>query len=115
MAVSHNLLHGIVHWFDKRKGFGFINVISGDSDEYIGKDIFVHHTNISVQKSKFKSLIKGEYVSFYIEETTNEKHPIKAIDVMGAFRGLLLIDTQYVNQQRRRNQNNSINLSPRSN
>lgn len=89
------LLHGMVKWFDQRKGFGFITVVDG-SEEYHNKDIFVHHTDVVVQKARYKNLFQGEYVSFYLTETGEEAHPVKAVEVMGAFRGLLRADTRIV-------------------
>jgi CspA family cold shock protein len=94
-ASTAQLVHGMVKWFDQRKGFGFITVVDG-SDEYHQKDVFVHHTDVIVQKARYKNLFQGEYVSFYLEQTGEENHPVKATKVMGAFRGLLHADTRVV-------------------
>ena len=85
-------IHGMVKWFDHKKGYGFITVVDG-SEEYQGKDVFVHYTDISVRSSTNKNLYQGEYVSFHLTNTENDTHPVKATDVMGAFRGPLRVDT----------------------
>ena len=48
-------MHGIVKWFDEKKGFGFIT-----SDDEV--DIFVHHSDIGGKG--FKTLNQGDEVSF---------------------------------------------------
>ncbi|MHB1328121.1 MAG: cold-shock protein [Gemmatimonadales bacterium] len=50
---------GTVKWFNDTKGFGFI---AQDG----GKDIFVHHTAISMDG--FRSLAEGDTVEFDIIE-----------------------------------------------
>jgi CspA family cold shock protein len=50
---------GTVKWFSDEKGFGFIT----PDDQ--GKDLFVHHSNIS--GSGFKTLAEGAKVSFEAE------------------------------------------------
>jgi CspA family cold shock protein len=54
------LAEGIVKWFSNKKGYGFIEQ-EGD------KDLFVHHSAISM--TGFKSLEKGDRVSFDVEES----------------------------------------------
>lgn len=49
---------GIVKWFNKKKGYGFIN-------EDGGRDIFVHFS--SIEMDGYKSLAEGEQVRFEIE------------------------------------------------
>ena len=49
------MAEGTVKWFDKKKGFGFI-----ESDE--GSDLFVHFSVI--QKEGFKTLSEGQRVQF---------------------------------------------------
>ena len=57
---------GIVKWYDKEKGYGFISCNEG-------KDVFAHHSQIK-EKGDEKSLHEGESVTFDINE--NEKGPM---------------------------------------
>ncbi|MCD6399223.1 cold shock domain-containing protein [candidate division WOR-3 bacterium] len=54
------MAEGIVKWFSNKKGYGFIEQ-EGD------KDLFVHHSAINM--TGFKSLEKGDRVSFDVEES----------------------------------------------
>ena len=54
------MAEGIVKWFSDKKGYGFIEQ-EGD------KDLFVHHSAINM--TGFKSLEKGDRVSFDVEES----------------------------------------------
>jgi CspA family cold shock protein len=56
---------GSVKWFDDAKGYGFITPDEG------GKDLFVHHSNVS--GSGFKSLAEGAKVEF--EAAEGQKGP----------------------------------------
>lgn len=49
---------GTVKWFNDQKGYGFITPEEG------GKDLFVHHTNISGEG--YKSLAEGQVVEFSV-------------------------------------------------
>ena len=55
-------MHGIVKWFDARKGFGFI------TDEE-GRDYFVHQSNI--QMEGFRKLVREQEVSFEADTDDN--------------------------------------------
>lgn len=91
---DHGDFHGIVKWFDRKKGFGFITVLSSTDDEHMRKDIFVHHTDISTQTARFKNLFQGEYVSFELTDNVEgENYDYKATNVRGAFGGPLRVDT----------------------
>eukprot|EP01031_Cornospumella_fuschlensis_P036838 gene36838-44688_t len=51
-------VQGTVKWFDRKKGFGFIN--TGSTAE----DVFVHQSQI--QSDGFRTLVDGEAVEFEI-------------------------------------------------
>jgi CspA family cold shock protein len=53
---------GVVKWFSRSKGYGFI---SPDGEDQ--KDVFVHYSNI--QGDGFKNLDAGEKVTFMVEDT----------------------------------------------
>ena len=56
---------GTVKWFNDAKGYGFITPEEG------GKDLFVHHSQIT--GSGFKTLAEGAKVEF--EATEGQKGP----------------------------------------
>lgn len=51
---------GIVKWFDKKKGYGFITPDGG------GKDIFVHITE--VDKAGISAMNEGDAISYEVGE-----------------------------------------------
>lgn len=78
---------GCCKWFSNANGFGFLTVCSeGDMK---GKDVFVHYSGVKPSNSLYKSLHKGEYVSFDIGDSDNG---IQAINVTGVFGGPLMCD-----------------------
>lgn len=50
-------IYGVVRWFDKKRGFGFIDA---DSNDY-----FVHYQAIA--GAGFKNLLAGQKVSFSVK------------------------------------------------
>ncbi len=88
-------LTGMVKWFNNKAGFGFITVC-GDN-QYNGKDIFVHYSNIreeNPQQKQYKFLVLGEYVECLIVKSENEKHEYHATDITGIFEGAIMCETR---------------------
>ena len=54
-------MKGTVKWFNDQKGFGFITPEDGS------KDIFVHHTAITMDG--FKTLRENQEVEFEVEQS----------------------------------------------
>ena len=93
MSNSSEKTTGRVKWFNKNAGFGFITAVDGDhSDE----DIFVHHTQLTVEKDQFRYLVDGEYVTFVWSDSgkEDENHKWHATNVTGICSGPLLCETQ---------------------
>ena len=61
--VSADSHVGQVQWFDKKKGYGFIKVISEDQNN---KQVFFHFSDI--QSQNYKVLFPGEFVSMDLGE-----------------------------------------------
>jgi|TARA_Y100000389_G_scaffold204971_1_gene261436 cold shock CspA family protein len=84
--VEYGSIIGNCKWFNKKLGYGFITVYSGENK---GRNIFVHHTGIKPLNSHFKTLRKGEYVNLNI---IDGKNGLQAIDVTGICGGPLMCD-----------------------
>lgn len=107
--VSTGRVYGIVKWFNKKQGFGFIHVLTGDQTE---KDVFVHYSSIrSKQPTDYKYLVQGEYVEFAIEKAMKENHEFNAIDITGICGGPSLCETRRIHEEESRAQT----APPRSN
>ena len=63
-------MQGVVKWFNKEKGYGFIQT------EELEKDVFVHFSGIA--GDGFKELLEGQKVTF---ETERGDKGIKAVNV----------------------------------
>ncbi len=72
--MESSRLHGVVKWFDEKKGFGFITPNNGE------RDVFVHFSDI--QGGGFRTLHEGEQVEFEI--ASGERGP-KAQNVIRAY------------------------------
>lgn len=81
-------LNGNVKWFNSKKGYGFVTVITPESD-LVGTDIFAHYTNVNVSDNNYKRLFPGEYVSFNIGKNNDRD---VCIDICGISGGRLLAD-----------------------
>jgi cold shock CspA family protein len=92
-SSSNNVrLTGMVKWFNNKSGFGFLTVCG--ENQYTGKDIFVHYSNIRITHSQYKYLVLGEYVEFVVEKSDNEKHEYHATDITGIFGGPIMCETR---------------------
>jgi len=82
---------GSVNWFNRRKGYGFISVVTPDH-ELKDQDIFCHYSNINTEN--YKILYPGEYVSFNISK--NKEGKFICDNITGVFGNNLLTDnTKY--------------------
>jgi cold shock CspA family protein len=77
---------GICKWFNNVYGYGFLTVWSGEEK---GTDVFVHHSGIKPSNSQYKTLKKGEYLSFDIVQGPQGS---QAVNVRGVNGGPLLCD-----------------------
>ena len=90
MASSDSIsvaLTGCVKWFNNSLSYGFITVIT--EGKYNNNDIFVHQSNLQTKKECFRTLFTGECVQFVLTNSTNDKHPLHAVNVSG-YNGLPL-------------------------
>lgn len=87
---------GIVKWFNNRSGFGFVTTLGDDT-----KDIFVHHSGVSVNREQYKYLVQGEYVEFTLSRSSNTEHEFQATNVTGIGSGPLMCETRYLIKQER--------------
>ncbi len=77
---------GICKWFNNIYGYGFITIWDGPEK---GKDCFCHHSGIKPLNSQYKTLKKGEYLSFDIIHGDKGQ---QAVNVRGIGSGPLLCD-----------------------
>lgn len=93
--------YGQVKWFKDHKGYGFISVLGrcdGETVDAEVKEIFVHHTDLQPTTSTYKTLLKGEYVSFCLKRVNRARSnamdatDTQASDVRGAYGGGLMCD-----------------------
>ena len=98
---------GIVKWFSNKLGYGFIKVV--DNSERKNDDIFVHQTKVTPVTCEYRTLRKGEYVSFEI--LPDEKNKWQANNVTGINGGPLLCDTLY-RPNRREGSDNEYSEEP---
>jgi len=82
-------LVGSVKWFNAKKGYGFVTIMTQDQ-ECSNTDVFVHFSNLVIRNDEYKRLFPGEYVSFNLGKNKDGR-PI-CIDVTGVMGGLLLTE-----------------------
>lgn len=82
-------LVGSVKFFDTKKGWGFITVLSQGLDQS-NTEVFVHFSNLNVSENGYKRLFPGEYVSFSIGK--NKQGQDTCFNVTGVMGGPLLAD-----------------------
>lgn len=70
---------GCVKWFDNRKGFGFINNLSNNSE------VFVHHTGLNSKENCFRTLFPGEYIEYHLyhDDQSNRDYAVNVTGVQG--------------------------------
>ena len=82
---------GNVIWFDSKKGFGFVKIITPGS-KYYNEEIFIHYSSIQ-SESDFKKLYPGENISLDInEEEGDDKKKYTIRNVTGLYGTQLMID-----------------------
>jgi cold shock CspA family protein len=89
-------LFGMVKWFDKMKGYGFVQQLQTEND------YFVHFSQLKCNDDhRTKYLVAGEYIQFNISETdgastsqNTENHSLVAVNVTGIMDGPLLYESQ---------------------
>lgn len=86
-SVAYGEYVGCVKWFSNNIGYGFVTVCTEGGMK--GKDVFVHHSGVRPLNNNYRTLQKGEYISFDLGESDNGRY---AINVTGVFGGPLMCD-----------------------
>ena len=84
-AAETEIHHGTVRWFDRKRGYGFIDPASSDPTN--GKTVFVHQSDLKAGGYRF--LFDGEIVEYHQE--VDKQGRFRAIDVTGPGGGHLRI------------------------
>ena len=66
-------IKGIINWFNKKKGYGFITPSDGE------KDIFIHWTGIDMDG--FKTVNDGDSVEFEVGPGVNGPQAIHVVKI----------------------------------
>jgi len=89
---------GCVKWFNNKSGYGFITLLSEDT-EFHGRDIFSHHSSIKASGDLYKYLVQGEYVEFGVQKMeTKHDHEHQAVNITGILNGDLMCETRFKNK-----------------
>lgn len=91
---------GRVDWFNNKRGFGFITVMTGSN---VGVSVFAHHTRITSSNEQFLYLVQGEYVDFVMERVcspsvqpdSGDLQRWEAHNITGFGGGKLMCETRY--------------------
>lgn len=83
---STDLFRGVCKWFNNKKGYGFVTIVSDNSK---GTDVFVHQSNIQPNNSTYRTLCNGEYVQFNLGKSDNGS---QAVNIRGIDNGPLMCD-----------------------
>jgi len=106
--MTENSVVGKVQWFDHKKGYGFVKVISPGSD-HTDSEVFLHFSEIKCQ-SNFKKVFPGEVVSLSVEKKPDDESKFICTNVSGLHGSELLIDnSQYTYRVRVRNTHDGDN------
>jgi cold shock CspA family protein len=87
---------GKVKWFNNKSGYGFISFL--DETTYKDKDIFVHHSSLSVKSELYKYLVQGEYVEFGVQKMDSKDHEFQAVNITGIKSNDLMCETRHKNR-----------------
>lgn len=94
-TMTAERLVGVVKWFDKAKGYGFVQQLNTEND------YFVHYSQLqSVDDHHTKYLVTGEYIEFDISEPVDTparndgKYSQIAVNVSGIQNGPLMFESQ---------------------
>lgn len=104
---------GVVKWFNNRAGFGFVTVCLSPNEDFVGKDVFVHHTSLQVTNEQYKYLVQGEYVDFNLKHSESNDHPYQADNITGVANGKLMCETRWELRQSREGDNTNERSSSR--
>ena len=88
---------GSVIWFDQKKGFGFVKIITPNS-EYNNQEFFIHYSSIQSENT-FKKLFPNENISLDIikNESEDESKKYSITNVTGLFgTGLMIDNPKYI-------------------
>lgn len=92
-TVTGPVLVGQVKWFNVKAGYGFITVVTPDS-EHKGKDIFVHYSALKVENSLYRYLVQGEYVELQPVKSNSDKYEFHAANVSGMYGGTIMCENR---------------------
>ena len=83
VSVGEHSYIGRVKRFNKKSGYGFIEILSNGGGELpVGTDVFVHHSHITVEpQGIYRYLNVNESVVFKIGTTDSQEHPHQAVSV----------------------------------